>query len=297
LSEHRRILLAIDRFAAEHGVPPAPSTAQDSAAARWTALVDGGFTNPGERFAAWLDVGLIGGVLPALLANCRDVRAAVEALSRFHPLWGDDEVVLEPRGRGIDIFLRGVDGGTAHVESSRAFASVLTRVIGRLTRPPVVAVPFERPGQRGLHFDAVALAERIVDADPAVASVMTTFAQSGLDSVERNIVTLVRSEITVDRAGRTLAKVAARLAVSPRTLQARLAEAGTTFATLADDARRGETLSLLSNSQLTITEVAMRSGFRSPEGLSRAVRRWTNQSPSSWRLSMRPEAAEVPTDS
>ncbi|WP_029059018.1 helix-turn-helix domain-containing protein [Stappia stellulata] len=73
--------------------------------------------------------------------------------------------------------------------------------------------------------------------------------------------------------------VARAVNVTPRTLQRRLAEAGVPFSDLLDETRRDIALHLLGSSRLSIAEVAERLGYTNASALSRAVRRWTGQSP------------------
>jgi AraC-like DNA-binding protein len=79
-------------------------------------------------------------------------------------------------------------------------------------------------------------------------------------------------EPTIDDAARNLG-------MSARTLQRRLQEEGTAFAERMDDARRRTTLHWLRCPDVSLTEIAYLVGFREQASLSRAVRRWTGQSP------------------
>ncbi|HYT69451.1 MAG TPA: AraC family transcriptional regulator ligand-binding domain-containing protein [Vicinamibacterales bacterium] len=68
--------------------------------------------------------------------------------------------------------------------------------------------------------------------------------------------------------------VARVLAVTPRTLQRRLAELGTSFETLRDDARRQAAETYLSDATLSITEVTYLLGYSEPTAFHRAFKRW-----------------------
>ena len=68
--------------------------------------------------------------------------------------------------------------------------------------------------------------------------------------------------------------VARVLAVSPRTLQRRLAKVGTSFDTLRDDARQHAAEAYLSNATLSITEVTYLLGYSEPTAFHRAFKRW-----------------------
>ena len=68
--------------------------------------------------------------------------------------------------------------------------------------------------------------------------------------------------------------VARRLAVTPRTLQRRLARAGTSFEALCDQARRAAAETYLKKTTLSISEVTYLLGYSEPTAFHRAWRRW-----------------------
>jgi AraC-like DNA-binding protein len=72
----------------------------------------------------------------------------------------------------------------------------------------------------------------------------------------------------------TLARAAAALHVSERTLQRRLRTEGTSFAALLDATRRELADEWLREDRLTRTEIAYLLGFSHPSSFSRALRRW-----------------------
>ena len=80
-----------------------------------------------------------------------------------------------------------------------------------------------------------------------------------------------------------LALVARQLAVSERTLHRRLAEEGTGFAELVDDARRERAQILLDDRGLSASEVGFLLGYAEPGAFFRAFKRWTGQTPEAWR--------------
>jgi AraC-like DNA-binding protein len=82
-----------------------------------------------------------------------------------------------------------------------------------------------------------------------------------------------------------LTTTAANLAVSPRTLQRRLREEGTSFGQLLDELRREFALRLLRDRKLAVYEVAFLLGYAEPSTFHRAFRRWTGLSPLRFRRS------------
>ena len=74
-------------------------------------------------------------------------------------------------------------------------------------------------------------------------------------------------------------RVAAALAMSPRTLQRRLREEGTSYADLLDRFRHRMAVALLEDREIAIYEVAYLLGYAEPSTFYRAFRRWTGSSP------------------
>ena len=72
----------------------------------------------------------------------------------------------------------------------------------------------------------------------------------------------------------TVATVAALLAMSPRTLQRHLADEGSNFSHILDDARRERARALLAQSNLPLAQIASTIGLQDIATLSRYARRW-----------------------
>jgi len=79
-----------------------------------------------------------------------------------------------------------------------------------------------------------------------------------------------------------LEQLASQLYVSPRSLQRRLAEAGTSVSALADEVRRVRALACLELG-MAAAEVSLLLGYSEPAVFHRAFRRWTGVSTAQWR--------------
>lgn len=77
----------------------------------------------------------------------------------------------------------------------------------------------------------------------------------------------------------SLRAVAARLALSSRTLQRRLAEQGTTWRAELETVRQARAVWLLQDTDLTVDAVADRVGYSDARALRRATQRWHGSSP------------------
>jgi AraC-like DNA-binding protein len=84
--------------------------------------------------------------------------------------------------------------------------------------------------------------------------------------------------------GSVEAEILARgLNLSLRTLQRRLAKAGTSFSELLDEARRELALRYIGEDRMSIKETTYLLGFSEPANFTRAFRRWTGMSPTGYR--------------
>jgi AraC-like DNA-binding protein len=86
----------------------------------------------------------------------------------------------------------------------------------------------------------------------------------------------------------TKAALARRLAMSPRTLQRRLTQEGTSFKALLNDARASLARSYVGEGRLSVTEIAFVLGFADTATFSRAFKRWTGISPRQYARGARP---------
>ena len=73
------------------------------------------------------------------------------------------------------------------------------------------------------------------------------------------------------------------LNMSARTLRRRLEKEGTSYQRIKDNARRDVAISMLSRDRLTVSEVAEHVGFSDPSAFHRSFKKWTGQSPGSYR--------------
>ncbi len=135
-------------------------------------------------------------------------------------------------------------------------------------------------------FDSRLLAQPSLHADPALCEVLWHHAKGLMrrESPGTDFIAAVRAAIA-PRPGlcsATLTEVASHLAMSPRTIQRRLAENGLTFLQLADEVRRERSMSLLAEAT-PLGEVAYQLGFSEPSSFHRAFKRWTGMAPGEFR--------------
>lgn len=83
--------------------------------------------------------------------------------------------------------------------------------------------------------------------------------------------------------GLTIEAAAQRFAMTPRTLQRRLAETNDTFSELVDEARLTTAQHYLADDKLTLGEISYLLGFNEPSTFHKAFRRWKGVPPGAWR--------------
>jgi AraC-like DNA-binding protein len=190
----------------------------------------------------------------------------------------------------------------AQVSATVAMMKALT---GQQVRAAWVTYPLPRPSDPHRHelffacpvawgapemeiaFDASLLALPLPRSDPRLAGYLRR-------RIDELVAALPAEKSFADRARREvgallaqgearLVTVAQRLAISERTLHRRLAEEGTGFAELIEEARRERASMLLADRSLSASEVGFLLGYAEPAAFFRAFKRWTGQTPESWR--------------
>jgi AraC-like DNA-binding protein len=86
-------------------------------------------------------------------------------------------------------------------------------------------------------------------------------------------------------------EVAKLLHVSPRSLQRKLAESGTTYQQLLDELRESLARQYVEDPQRSVTDITFLLGFAEPSSFTRAFRRWTGTNPSDYRSGLRPSSS------
>jgi len=160
------------------------------------------------------------------------------------------------------------------------------------------AVVYGVPAAYG-RFDAALLDRPVPNADGSMLKVLQRHADDLLaarlrETAEPRIVTDVRREVAAqlanDRA--RVDDVAAALGLRTRTLQRKLAEAGTGFQAVHEAARQALAEELLRDSRLNLTDVAFMLGYREQSSFNRACRDWFGNTPARTRERLRTGAGE-----
>jgi AraC-like DNA-binding protein len=141
-------------------------------------------------------------------------------------------------------------------------------------------------GASGFAFDAALLDEPLRSADRSLMLLLERLAGQML--AERTEVKTIAAELklTLLETGpgpdASLTTSAQRMGLSPRTLQRRLREEGTSHHEVLDEVRAIVARRLL-DGNAGLAEVAFALGFSEPAAFHRAFKRWTGQTPSAFR--------------
>jgi AraC-like DNA-binding protein len=243
-----------------------------------------------------------------VLLACRDVGQALEQTLRFEQLAHD-------LGRSQ----LALDGATAQYEwashfpqasrhlSESVFAGI--RVFGNWLaggQLPPAQVSFAHQADAGLaeyervfgalphfgapantaRFDARVLALPVRNADVALYPVLRQHAERLLSERAPPAIALrVRESVVRDlAAGRVrLASIAQELALTPRTLQRKLAESGTSFQQVLDETRFALATGYLRQHGLPLADIASLLGYQEQSAFTHAFKEWSGLNPGAWR--------------
>ena len=216
---------------------------------------------------------------------------AVSLVTRTHG--AEASVSLEehaPLGELREFFVTALFVGIALIGEALAGRQLEGRIEMTHAEPPyfkrfAAAVPrlgsvaFERPTNRAI-VPIETLGLRIVTADSTATKLARDQCERELAALGEGapVVSRVRAMLRDDLAI-TLPDAAKRASMSPRTLKRRLAEQGTTYSEIIDDARRQRALLLLDDRRLTLDAIAAQLGYSDTANFTRAFKRWTGKTP------------------
>ena len=106
------------------------------------------------------------------------------------------------------------------------------------------------------------------------------------DALEENDVVKVIRDAIMQRIAQGpphIEEIAASFPLKARTLQRRLAEAGTTYRRIVDEVRFEAACRLLEDPGLPLAEIASALGYSDPANFTRAFTRWTGTTPRAYR--------------
>ncbi|XGV97784.1 MAG: AraC family transcriptional regulator [Leptolyngbya sp. BL-A-14] len=160
-----------------------------------------------------------------------------------------------------------------------------------IDRSPYQAL-FQSPLEFGqpekvLELDAALLELPLLSADPTLSAILDKCAEKAMAALPNSdsLADQVRQALVANlRSGNaSIEAVAERVQFSPRTLQRKLKEEGTSYRDLLDEVRRELSIHYLREEQIAIAEIAFLLGFSSTSAFYRAFKRWMGISPGEFR--------------
>ncbi|MDF5751487.1 AraC family transcriptional regulator [Spongiactinospora sp. TRM90649] len=146
-------------------------------------------------------------------------------------------------------------------------------------------------GENAIVFDQADWSAPLPEADPTLFAIMEEFVETSIVTARPVLRWLDRVHGEIAEAfrqgGPTLERVARRLAMSPRTLQRRLHEEGTTWRDQLEHVRHLEGARLLRETGLGVDAIAVRVGYSDVRALRRTFRRVEGVTPSVYRSAER----------
>ncbi|MEP4149202.1 MAG: AraC family transcriptional regulator [Halioglobus sp.] len=136
-----------------------------------------------------------------------------------------------------------------------------------------------------LYFDSNQLAEKLPTASPELARLSDQVVRDYLAKMNRDDVVSRLSRLLVANlptGGYSKEDAAAELTMSPRTLQKKLQEAGTSWREQVDRTRYELAVSYLQSGRYSLSEITYMLGFNDTSSFSRAFKRWTGKAPGSF---------------
>jgi len=255
-------------------------------------------------------------VLDYALYFSSTLRDALDRMARFYRLLAD-VAAIEVVPDGDATHVRRLVGGTRPEGQDFYFALLCLRLragCGRDIRPREVCfehapharteladffgcpIRFGCP-QSDLVLETADLTLAVQTAKPRLAALLDRYAEELLERLPStsSYVDHVRRAVAhvIGRGPPTLEAVAREMHASARTVQRRLAEAGTTYQGLVDEMRRELALRFIQSDELPIAHIACLLGFQDESSFRRSFRKWTGQSPTQARKSWRPLHAHL----
>jgi AraC-like DNA-binding protein len=243
--------------------------------------------------------------------NSSTLGAAFNRVTRYHWIWTDGALfTLETAGETSAVVYSYVDTSiTDHRHDSEMTLSTVTTLCRNVATPDfaptVVEFQHEAPAdisehgrvfkcrvkfgasQNRLFFPTSFLSMPIARADASLCAVLDRHAEELLAKFppRDSLIDQVRNVIAVEfRGGEpSLERIADHLGLTPRTLQRKLQEHGTSYNDVLDQMRRQLAMRYLREPQMAICEVAYLLGFSESSSFHRAFKRWTGLTPKEFR--------------
>ena len=251
------------------------------------------------------------GPLAYIVINSPTILAGIENGARYLKVHNQSAATsLDIEGQWAYIRHRvtesGVDSARQHNEYGMAVVLNTVRLmVGSEWRPQEVQFAHQTPAQTTEHnrifgvpvlfgraTNALVVEREFIErqvpaADPRLCQILQRYLERVLADMPREdeLVASVRKAIaeTMREGDPTIARLAKKLALSPRTLERRIKERGTRFKKLMDDTRRRFAINYLKDEDHTLTQIAFLLGYSEASSFNHAFKRWIGSTPLKYR--------------
>jgi AraC-like DNA-binding protein len=243
--------------------------------------------------------------------NSPTLGAAFTRVARYHSIWTDGALFTLETSNDTSAIVYSYVGTSIHehrqdAEITLALVTTLCRTIASPDFAPTAVefqhdapsdtsehakifrcpVEFRAPSNK-LFFASSFLSLPIAKADARLCALLDRHAEALLAKFppRDSLIDQVRSIITGELRGGdpSLERVADQLSLTPRTLQRKLQDLGTSHNELLDQMRRQLAMRYLREPEMAICEVAYLLGFSESSSFHRAFKRWTGLTPKEFR--------------
>lgn len=263
----------------------------------------------GLHFAAHQDPDVFG-CITALARSAPTVRAAIGAFVEYMPVVHapDSEVLLIEGGETAEYCWEvNTDLGLndqAHYQAAMLNVKLLRAVGGPAFKPSWVSLSADprasdlpemerllgcrvhaRHRRNSIAFPSHALDQPVPTSNRLLYRLLGGYLERVKDTQRVGTVERVESYIrgALPTGSCSIERCAAKLGMSVRTLQARLAGDGARFSELVEGQREAMARSFLRSTALSLDEIAERLGYGEQTSFGRAFKRWTQMTPQQYR--------------
>jgi AraC-like DNA-binding protein len=254
------------------------------------------------------------GILGLVMINASNGREIYEKFMKFQDILGGDlHFKTEENETRFKIKVE-LDKGRDPLIDLHCISSILVKNLKGVQlcvtdslRPLEVKLSFPKPNdvseyKRVFGIDAlfnqsensITFSRSILDAenplaDSTYANQFEALAESILSKLENQelfatkVSRLILNQI--DESELTIESIADKLALSVRNLQRKLSDEGTSFQQLLNEMRKTVAIKYLNDGHMAISEISYVLGFSEPSAFHRSFKRWTGETPQSYRKS------------
>ena len=244
--------------------------------------------------------------------NSSTLGAAFARVARYHSIWTDGALFTVETANDASAIVYSYADTSIHnhrqdAEMTLATVTTLCRNIASPDfAPTLVAFQHDAPHDASEHvrlfrcpiefgapfnkltFVSNFLSLPIAKADASLCALLDRHAEELLAKFppQHSLVDQVRNLIAAELRGGdpSLERVADQLSLTPRTLQRKLQDLGTSHNELLDQMRRQLAMRYLREQEMAICEVAYLLGFSESSSFHRAFKRWTGITPKEFRI-------------